>query len=156
MSSPLPTVFISSTTADLGAYRAAAQDAARKAGFEPIVIDDFDAESRSAVDVDLDRVASADVLVVIVAHRYGWIPNPDDPRSITRLECERAAQRGIPILAFLVDEQHRWPPHFIEASLELREFKEWLMKRYTVAFFRMPEDLAAKIVTSLTRWRAQQ
>src|SRR5215475_14785461 len=81
MSTRLPTVFISSTRADLGSYRAAAQDAARKAGFEPIVIEGFEAEARPPVKVDLDRVATADVLVVIVAHRYGWIPNPDDSRA---------------------------------------------------------------------------
>ena len=43
----------------------------------------------------MEKVAPCDVLVVIVAHRYGWVP-PDQPRpedkSITWLECERAQQ----------------------------------------------------------------
>jgi hypothetical protein len=155
MSSRLPTVFISSTSVDLKSYRAATVDAARRAGFEPIAIEEFDAESRPPVEVDLDRVATADVLVVIIAHRYGWIPDPADSRSITWLECDRAVERGISVLAFLVDEHHPWPPRFIEPSAGLREFKDWLMQKFTVAFFKTEGDLAAKVRTALTRWRAK-
>jgi hypothetical protein len=156
MSSRPPTVFISSTTADLGSYRAAARDGARKAGFEPILIEQFDAESRPPVEVDLDRVAAADVLVVIVAHRYGWVPNPSSGRSMTWLECERAVEKRMPVLAFLVEEDFPWPPRFVQESTVLRDFKEWLRRQFTVALFTTPEDLAAKVVTALTRWRGQQ
>jgi hypothetical protein len=65
----------------------------------------------------LKKVDEADVVVVIVAHRYGWVP--DDPRnsegkSITWLECERGWAAGKKVLGFLVDEKYAWP-------LELKE-----------------------------------
>jgi hypothetical protein len=55
----------------------------------------------------MERVASINVLVVIVAHRYGWVP-PDQPgkegKSITWLECEQAAVNDRhEVLAFILD-----------------------------------------------------
>ena len=63
------------------------------------------------------KVSEADLLVVLVAHRYGWVP-PDQEgdlhKSITWLECEHAASEGKEVLAFLVDEKHPWPAEFRE------------------------------------------
>ena len=65
----------------------------------------------------LEKVSEANVLVVVVAQRYGWVP-PDQPprrhKSITWLECEQSAAEGKEILAFLIDDTHPWPENLKE------------------------------------------
>lgn len=64
-----------------------------------------------------EKVAEAEVVVVLVAHRYGWVPedasNPDH-KSITWLECEHALSLGKEVLAVLVDPAHSWPAELRE------------------------------------------
>ena len=65
----------------------------------------------------LAKVSEADVLCVLVAHRYGWVP-PDQParehKSITWLECERAVGEGKEVLAFLLDDAAAWRAEYRE------------------------------------------
>jgi len=94
----IPVVFISSTVEDLKPYRVAASFEARRAGFKVLKQEDWVASGDNPpTQKCLGEVAKADVLVVIVARRYGWVP-PDhtggDARSITRLECEEALREG--------------------------------------------------------------
>ena len=120
-----------------------------------------------------------DVLVVIVAHRYGWVP-PDQPgtdqKSVTWLECEKAKANGKEVLAFLVDEKHNWSPDLREetrVSQAIREgkatpellaevqenvarlgrFKAWLDSKGIRATFTSPESLHAGVVAALYDWR---
>ena len=100
-----PQVFISSTCEDLGSYRAAAREAAIRAGFYPDMSDDWAAKDTLPLDECLAKVAGDDVLVVIVAHRFGWVPEDQpgaeaDRNSITWLECEAAKAQGMRVLAF--------------------------------------------------------
>ncbi len=64
-----------------------------------------------------EKVAEAEVVVVLVAHRYGWVPdaaeNPGE-KSITWLECERAWATKKEVLAFLLDPAFKWSPEFYE------------------------------------------
>jgi formylglycine-generating enzyme required for sulfatase activity len=125
----------------------------------------------------MEKVAAADVLVVIVAHRYGWIP-PDQPggghKSITWLECEEAVQQGREVLAFLVKDDCGWPEdkkeqYRVIANLEastpellaevqrdvksLAAFKAWLNGRGIRATFTNPDDLGAAVERALREWR---
>lgn len=64
-------------------------------------------------------VRECDVLVVLVAHRYGWVPS-DQPdkgtKSITWLECEAMrAGGGGELLALVIDPKHSWPAEHEEA-----------------------------------------
>jgi hypothetical protein len=121
-----------------------------------VLVDESAAEqTRSPVRLDLDRLEHVDVLVVIVAHAYDWVPDPSDIRSVTWLESERALRKRIPVLPFLVDENQKWPAEFFQMTPELRAFKDWLTKGFAVEYFTTPEDLAAKIVVALTQWRAR-
>ena len=146
----MPKVFISSTSEDLKPCREAARDAALQAGFEPVMMEYFNAQGQAApYKACMEKVAGCDVVVAIVAHRYGWTP-PDQPgpkakrtKSITRLECEKARKLEPPreVLAFLVDEKYSWPAELRESYrleqgapgeevtrnlVQLREFKQWL------------------------------
>ncbi len=173
-----PIVFISSTAEDLKEYRAAARDAALATGFQPVMQEYFEASGNRPFRECMEKVDSADLVVAIVAHRYGWIP-PDQPepagpaekKSITWLECERAKD----LLVFLVDESGPWPEDrredykltsamrngradpamFAEVNERLRKleaFKAWLHQHTTRATFSNPDDLRAKISESFLAW----
>ncbi len=54
-------------------------------------------------DSCLDDVGTCDLYVLIVGHRYGFVPAEDNPGglSVTHLEFRRAGQCGIPRIALL-------------------------------------------------------
>ena len=176
----VPKVFISSTCEDLQAYRESARDAALKSGFYPVLSENFAASGAAPpLETCLKEVGSCDLLVVIVAHRYGWVP-PFQPnkghKSITWLECEQALKLGIEVVALMVEEAAPWPTEDHEdyqAALEiqkptwnsermaeikknveaLREFKEWLRGRGIRGTFASPEQLRSEMIAALNHWR---
>lgn len=107
-----PTVFISSTNIDQEAYRKKAALAAHAAGVLADLQENWTAEDHPPLDACLQRVRKADALVVIVAHRYDWVP--EDPqrnpsgKSITWLACEEAVANGKHLLAFVVEDDADW------------------------------------------------
>ena len=173
----MATVFISSTSEDLKLYRAAARDAIG-AGLVPLMMEYFVATGGPSLQECLRKVSQADLVVAIVAHRYGWVP-PDQPagdcKSITWLECEHAEREGKLVLGFLIDPECDWPDKLKEsyrlmAAIEdgtfkpalseevqrnvakLAEFKQWL-SRNVRATFRNPDDLRGKVSDALREWR---
>lgn len=116
----IPVAFISSTAEDLKplGYRAAAREAALGAKFYPEMMEYFAASGANPpLQECLERVRRADVVVAVVAWRYGWVPpdqKPGEVKSITWLECEEAAGCGKEVLAFLVDPGFSWPPEHRE------------------------------------------
>jgi formylglycine-generating enzyme required for sulfatase activity len=115
----VPVVFISSTSEDLKEHRAQAAQAARDQGLFPEMMEEFAASGhRTTLPACLEKVDRAEVVVVLVAHRYGWVPeDPSNPeaKSITWLECDHARAKGKEVLAFLVD------PKFGDWPVEKRE-----------------------------------
>ncbi len=114
----VPIVFISSTCEDLKDHRLQAEMAAKEHGFFAKMLEYFPAEGKTpSLQYCLDEVATADVVVVLVAERYGWVPKGPTNRtakSITWLECEHAWNKKKEVLAFLVDPAYRWPPELRE------------------------------------------
>jgi hypothetical protein len=181
--SAIPVVFISSTSEDLTDYRQSARDAAITARFHPEMMEYFTASgTRPPLEACLKKVEQADVVVVLVAHRYGWIP-PNQPdkgsKSITWLECEQACRDGKEVLAFIIADGFDWPANQREenrlsaAVLEdkateelfeevkrsvagLKGFKAWLNGRGIRTRFTTPEDLRGKVSDALRDWRSQR
>lgn len=176
----IPLVFISSTEVDLKQHRAAAEEAANLAQFHPVMMEYFAAQGkRPPYPACMAKVESCDVLVVIVAYRYGWVP-PDQPgkkqKSITWLECEKALKDGKEVLAFVVDHNCNWPAtleedYRITAALKegkatpsllaeiqqnvakLKEFKQWLNDIGFRSSFTGPDDLKSQVLAALYQWR---
>ncbi len=143
--------------------------------------ENWTAEDHPPLDACLERVRKADLLVVIVAHRFGWVPedngrNPDG-KSITWLECEEANH----VLAFVVDDNVDWPEELKdEADLKragnlddeyagealykltrkkirgLKAFKQWLGSRGLRETFCTKEEFRVKVAQALNAWRSQQ
>jgi uncharacterized protein DUF4062 len=111
-------VFVSSTSEDLKPHREAARDAAVAADFRVRMMEYFVVGGdRPPLAACLAKVSEADVVCVLVAYRYGWLP-PDQParghKSITWLECERAVGEGKEVLVFLLDDAAAWPAEYQE------------------------------------------
>ena len=161
-------VFLSSTAEDLPAHRAKVVDALAHLTVFADRMEIFGAQPRKSVPFCRERAAEADALVVIVAHRYGWVPSVaeggDGVKSITRLEVEAAKKDAV--FAYLVDEDYPWPwgretdrladsdsdaSEVQEAFRRLKHFKEnlsgWIREPFTT-----PEDLALKVVRDLSAW----
>jgi hypothetical protein len=121
-----PRIFISSTSYDLREHRSAAQRVASNLHLTRIVLEDFESDGRNPpLHECLRRVREeADVLVVILAKRYGWVPSEDWPdlppeqtgKSITWLECLEARRKGIAVLPFVLDEEAEWPEQLEETN----------------------------------------
>ena len=121
-----PIVFISSTSEDLKDYRQAAAKAARGLGFFPLMMEDFPANGRGpSLDECRREVEKAEVVIAIVAHRYGWVPNDrgePDAKSITWLECEHAWNAtGKEVLGFVVDPNAEWRLDQLESYRLVKE-----------------------------------
>src|SRR5579871_4887048 len=112
-------VFISSTSRDLGKFRAKVKEAVLRAGAFPIAMEEFDATARNALQLCYDEVQKADIFIGIYAHRYGYAPGADstfrtvsgEQRSgdgetgITQLEYLWARERDLPLLLYVLDNK---------------------------------------------------
>jgi hypothetical protein len=99
-------------------HREQAAKAAMASGFSVRMMEYFPASGdKPSLEACREKVAEAEVVVAIVAHRYGWVPDgPGNPnhKSITWLECDHARAAGKEVLAFLVDPDYPWPPQLRE------------------------------------------
>ena len=165
-------VFVSSTSRDLVEFRAAAMGAIRRVGCVAVVMEDFPAGPRPALQVCLDGVETCDAVVAIVAHRYGDAP-VGESQSYTELECRHAVDKlDKPLYAFLVDEafttwpngregdaltkamdEGRFTPDLaiqVNAKVEaLKAFKKWLRTGRVKAAFRTTEELSIEVERAL-------
>ena len=94
-------VYVSSTIADLKRERRAVMDWLVTAGHQPV--HSYRPDSATVQASSLGDVATCDLYVLIVGHRYGFQPSEGNPEglSITHLEYRRAGQAGIPRIALL-------------------------------------------------------
>ncbi|HSY48408.1 MAG TPA: DUF4062 domain-containing protein [Thermoanaerobaculia bacterium] len=160
-------VFLSSTALDLVAYRKVADDTILRLFQQAVVMERFGALPGEAV-AECERMArECDVLVCIVAHRYGFVPDKG-LGSITRREVEAARAAGKEVLAWIVADDYPWtekkeqdlltdptvladPARVAEVAAgvqALLDFKAWL-RTITYETFTTPDDLGRKIAVAL-------
>jgi len=149
-SAPTPRVFISYTGEDLKAH--AEQVARTLQALDVLVVDHKVPSSlgQRSVEWCLREIDRCDVVVVLVAHRYGWVPSVeeggDGETSITWLEVKHARFRRKIVLPYLVEADAAWRTDHIEALSDvsvlprLRAFKADL-GQYMAGFFNLPASL---------------
>lgn len=150
-------VFISSTHMDLIDHRAKVAEAVERLGQQGVRMEVFGARPNEATEASLDEVAASDVFVGIYAHRYGYVPSGSQS-SITRMEFNHARKLGKPMLCFIVDDDHPWPPKHVELEpghAMLVEFKEDINSSLVRDTFTTSADLAFKVAASLGRYLLQ-
>jgi tetratricopeptide (TPR) repeat protein len=149
----MPTVFVSSTSRDLGPYREAALLACRELGLAASGMEDFEAMGLGATAGSLHKLDQADVYLGIFAHRYGFI-EPGHDRSVTECEFDHARKRGLECLCFVVDGKYPWPPDAIE--FEQRARLDGFKKRIAeliINWFTTVEDFQHKVHKALAAWK---
>jgi tetratricopeptide (TPR) repeat protein len=147
-----PVVTISSTARDLPGYRDAAKDVCLRLGMFPKMMEHLPALDADAVRASLDMVDEAKVYVCILAHRYGSVPSGED-KSYTEIEYDRAVERGIPRLVFVMDRKHPVPADEVETgpgAEKLAKFKEKVGGERVGEFFTTPDSLRAHLMQSLS------
>lgn len=170
-------VFVSSTSRDLAEFRAAAIRSLRRLGHEVVAMEEFVAATTYPLDRVVTLVRGVDAYVLLVAWRYGFIPEcasldglpkvdtDSQPKSITEWEYLAAKEnRDRPILVFLLSEAAPWPPQDMDGfnpqtpgdagSLErVRAFRADLMRERIVSFFSRPDELEALVGAAITSAR---
>ncbi len=99
-------IFISSTYTDLIEERKKVRDTILNMLHFPVGMEVFGAADEEQWEIIKDTIDSSDYYVLIIARRYGTIisEGPDAGISYTEKEYRYAKEKGIPILAFLMDD----------------------------------------------------
>src|SRR3954463_5308218 len=124
-------IFVSSTFEDSREHRAAAIRVLRQLGHEVLAMEDLVALSAAPLAKVLEMVDRSEAYVGIFAWRYGYAPQAGaeslvvagatpGQTSITEYEYLRAIERGLPVMAFLLDERWPWPPEFVDGFDQAR------------------------------------
>ena len=161
-------VFLSSTAVDLVAHRQVADDTILRLSQQAVVMERFGPLPGEPVAECERKAREADVLICLVAHRYGFEPEPGRG-SITRREVEAARAAGKDVLVWIVADDHPWSEKkeqdrltdptvladpakvaAVAGSVQaLQEFKRWLRASFVYDSFTTPDDLGKKIAVAL-------
>ena len=150
-------IFISSTYEDLKDERQKITDTILSMYHFPIGMEMFSAGNDDQWKIIRETIDSSDYYVLIVGHRYGSVIKTGEQAGIsyTQKEFRYALSKGIPILAFLIDEKTPVAPIKIEQDVlkkkRLDKFKEEVMNNRIVEWWSNPEDLAVKVMNALNK-----
>jgi len=143
---------ISSTVRDLPEHREKVRDACLRQEFFPSMMENWPAMDSDGVKASLEKIEKADVYVGVFGFRYGYVPDGSEI-SVTEMEYNRAVERKIPRLLFLMDEEHPVTVEGVERgpnAEKLDNLRHRLKSERTVNLFKSPEDLLAKVIDSLS------
>jgi tetratricopeptide (TPR) repeat protein len=151
------TVMISSTARDLPEHRKELVEACLRQDAFPLRMEDLPANSDEAAAASLKMVEAADIYVGVFANRYGYVPKVNNPDqvSVTEMEYNRAVERKIERLIFIMDKTHPITVDDVEIenAAKLKAFKERVGAENIVRFFKSPADLRAEAINSLSKLR---
>lgn len=101
-------VYISSTSMDLETRRQGVIKAVLDVGYHPVAMENYGAVASPPLDKCRADVRACDVYVLLVAWRYGFVPE-GQTESITALEYREAIKHQKKCLVFVLDENAAWP-----------------------------------------------
>src|SRR2546421_6377169 len=150
-------IFISSTYTDLIDCRERVYHVLRQMRHDVIAMEDYVAKDERPLARCLNDIAQCDLYIGILAWRYGFIPERDNPthKSITEMELRHAINCGKPTLVFLLDVNAYWPRSKMDDCHEfcrIENLRKELMNEYQIGFFRDSESLAAEVSAAVGRW----
>lgn len=144
-------IFLSSTFTDLIEERRALQEAILKMNHFPVGMELFSAASEDQWSVIEEVIQNADYYVLIIGFRYGSMT--DEGISYTEKEYRYAKEQGIPILAFIKNEDVPSKPDQRENSQKqkrkLESFINEVKDGRMVEFWSSKEELLQIVTASL-------
>lgn len=147
-------IFLSSTARDLPEHRKAVAAVIDRLGHAPIRMETFGARADQSLAECRRLAAEADAMIVVVAHRYGWVPTPEDggdgEKSITWHEVDAAVLAAKPVFRYLCDHKDTSSEHR-DDDVRLEAFRQAL-GRYPCDPFSRPDDLATRVAVTLGDW----
>src|ERR1039457_2512909 len=156
------TTFLSSTGADLRAYREAAFLAIQKLdGWKCIRMEDFGARDWDVDSFCQARAKECDLFVGIIGHRFGDGPK-GSKESYTQREYLAARAAKKPILLYLAPDDFSIPANLTEAAWKIKaqqKFRRELKgsKEHIISIgFSSPDHLARQIVTDIYNWERER
>jgi len=142
-----PTIFISSTFVDLKNHRNQVWRVIKAFDINIRGMEEFGAKKESPLETCLREVEKSDIYIGIIAMRYGSVDKASG-KSYTQLEYERALEKNLDILIYLIDENNGIVKtgniDFSEKQEKLQAFKLEL-RRHHIDVFTNEVDLAQKI-----------
>jgi hypothetical protein len=151
-------VFVSSTYLDNTERRKIVQDAVTMAGMVWHGMEIFTAGTRPTVEECVRLVKEADLLVGIIAWRYGWQPEGQE-KSITELEYDAAEERLMfqkdPSLPINRDEDFDPGPERWKKQEKLEAFITKFSADQMPTYFK-ETTLQAKVLQTLNQWRERR
>ena len=150
-------VMISSTARDLPEHRKQIVDACLRQNMFPLRMEDLAANSDEAAEASLKMVEDAGIYIGVFANRYGYVPKANNAAqiSVTEMEYNRAVDKEIERLIFVMDKSHPITVDDVEIenAAKLKAFKERVGAENIVRFFKSPDDLRAEAINSLSKLR---
>jgi hypothetical protein len=143
---------ISSTVVDLPKHREEVRAACEEQGVFPLMMEHQPASYENPTEFSMRLVDEADAYIGVYAYRYGYVP-PGGDSSLTEMEYDRAAERSIPLLIFIMHKDHPIradDKEEGEGARKLESFKQRVETKNVVRFFTSPEDLRAHVVSALS------
>jgi hypothetical protein len=144
-------VFISSTYKDLIEQRNQVVEVVLRLSHLPVGMEIFNAASATPWDVITSHIDNSDYYVLILAHRYG----SEDPMTgvgYTEKEYDYAISRGIPCLAFVLQDGVQWNTSMMEEKASQKKklvaFKRKIHVHH-VSYWTSTDDLASKVLLAV-------
>lgn len=148
-------VMISSTARDLPDHRKGVLDACLRQGMFPVMMEHLPASDDDAIAELLRMVNESDIYLGIFAYRYGYVPKGYNI-SVTEMEYNRAVERGMPRLIFIIDKAHVIHIDEVEigeGTAKIEALKARMTTERVVNFFKSPAELQAQVIDSLSFFR---
>jgi hypothetical protein len=159
-----PRVFISYTAEDLRELAGVVRDTVRRLEWIAVDHTDWAPTGHPSVPECRQRVERSDILVVLTAYRYGWVPSVeeggDGRTSITWLEVRWARAAGKQVIPYVVSPDASWPVQQIEERTRpevrspLQEFQAEL--RQSIAKFFSDRTSLLETLESALRAAAER
>jgi len=146
--------YVSATFKDLQAHRQIVNVVLRRFGYEDVAMEYYVAEDVRPLEKCLQDVAECDLYVGILAWRYGYVPETDNPEklSITELEYRKAVELKKPRLLFVIDEDADWPAKFMDIDRSnVARLHAVIRADRLGGTFSTPDSLEARLSASLEK-----
>lgn len=146
-------IFISSTFSDLEEARDKVSKVVLGLHHFPIGMEMFSAGDLEQWEVIKDTIDVSDYYVLIIGQRYGSLA--DDGVGYTEKEYDYAKEKGIPILAFIQDQNIPTAPDDREIDPEkIQKLKAFIAKAKNnkmCDFWKFPDELTTKVAIALPK-----